>query len=471
MCLQGSGLSDKEEKMSAKRAMHIVLVAGAVILAAGAAPTQALPARHVPLAPETIGPDPGDAGAGPVPQRPDAASGDPLGSIFVIRDDPSVAEVQPAVVYNPDRQEYLVVFWNDRPGNDDIRAERVSRDGRQLGGVWVAAGAGADRRYPDVVYNGHAQEYLVVWAAEDTGGNSYIRGQRLRGTDAQLLGGAIPIETVTSGVGGVTHPAVAYASTVDQYLVVWEREISQSWAHIMGLTVSADGTPSATSFFVSHDPAGTPRRQPDVAYNRHANGFLVVWQQWDGVDWQIWSCLVDGDGPPPYFTPQPITTAAADRPPSVAAIPTAPGQYKFLVVWYYTDGITLEVSGRLVAENGTPHPFSLSIYFTSDLPGPPWLIGLAVAGDESGKRYMVAWLYPWGRRIQVQIHSYDGTEIENEQFSMPGVSLDTQPAVASGPTGDFLIAFQYQSVGNDWGIYGQLWGNRVCLPLVVRAGP
>ena len=155
-----------------------------------------------------------------IPLKSDASA--PIDGVIVIAAE-SEQEVDPSVAYNSQRQEYLVVLWKDRPGCDDIRAERVARNGRRLGGLWVAAGCPADRSHPDVAYNTQANEYLVVWLEED-GGLSKVKAQRLW-ADGQLKGGQI---TVFSGVLGSqtsAHPAVAYASTSNKYLVVWQLDV------------------------------------------------------------------------------------------------------------------------------------------------------------------------------------------------------------------------------------------------------
>jgi hypothetical protein len=444
--------------MSIKRATRIVLVASTVMLAVGAVPGSAARIQPSDLSPASVG-----------------AGGSPLGSSFAIRDDPSVAEVQPAVAYNPDRQEYLVVFYNDRPGYDDIRAERVSKDGKLLGGVWVAAGVGPERYDPDVAYNSQAQEYLVVWAAEDTGGNTYIQGQRLRGTDAHLQGSAIPIHTAPPAVGWVSTPAVAYASAVDDYLVVWRYSESMPFRdHVVGRIVSSSGTPSpAGFFFISQDPGGLPRDRPDLAYNRHGNGFLVVWQQRDSTaSWDIYGQLVNGDGYiPPSFLPIKVADEAVHcAAPAVAAIPTAPGPYKYLVVYKFefSPG-DWAIYGRLTEETGMlcPHPLG-SVELAVDQSSP------AVAGTESGHRYLVTWRSSpggGGSRIHGWTIPHEGTPLGWMIAEFPGVAAE-YPAVAAGSTGDFLVAWQDQPMGaTNTNIYGQLWGNRVYLPLVLRAFP
>lgn len=79
-----------------------------------------------------------------------AAAAGPVGSRFVVADQ-SVDTVNSKVAYNSQDQEYLVVWRNDRPANDDIYAQRVSKNGT-LVGPWfsVAAGAGVERYYPHV---------------------------------------------------------------------------------------------------------------------------------------------------------------------------------------------------------------------------------------------------------------------------------------------------------------------------------
>ena len=79
---------------------------------------------------------------------PMAHAGRPIGLPFVVGDE-VVPTVEPAVAYNTIWDEYLVVWQNDRPGNDDIYAQRVDKDGALLGGRRVITwGTGTERRYP-----------------------------------------------------------------------------------------------------------------------------------------------------------------------------------------------------------------------------------------------------------------------------------------------------------------------------------
>jgi hypothetical protein len=402
-------------------------------------------------------------------------AGRPFGTQITIRNEEPI-EVQPAVAYNSQQQEYLVVFWNDRPGNDDIRAERVSKSGQLLGGTWISAGEGYDRRCPDVTYNVQTNQYLVVWQHYYQAVGGYAIHGRLISAAGQIVG---TMDIIIRGLSVTTpdRPAVAYASTSNKYLVVWEEEYRANptdvWVNILGQAVNSDGTLSGNRFAISSDPGGQPRRQPDVAYNRHANGFLVVWQQYDGTsDWDIYGQLVNGDGSIlPGFPPiQVAWYIQSSITPAVAAIPTAPGAYKYLVVWEADVGAgNWDIYGKLVEENGTPHPSAFPIANDPAAESSP-----AVAGTEYGHQYLVTWRLPRGTDdapIQGRTVAYDGVLLDDPSELPSHDAYD--PAVAAGLDGEFLLAWHDQPPkALNGGIYGQLWGDRVpaFLPLILRHG-
>jgi len=396
---------------------------------------------------------------------PAPASADrPIGGSFPIRVEPEM-EVNPAIAYNSQAQEYLVVFWNDRPGNDDIRAERVSKSGQLLGGRWIAAGAGAERRHPYVAYNSKRNQYLVVWV-EESGPNSLVQSLRLSANLTPQPEGVQTLQTDHMAIGESSNPAVAYSSSSDRYLVVWEYYFHPVWpgvTSIRGRGIGFNGLTDPPAFDISVDPGGQQRTRPDLAYNRHANGFLVVWEQWDGTATaDIYGRLVNGDVTmPPSLQPRklhddPTKNCTA---PAVAAIPTAPGAYKYLVVWQseFSPG-DWDIGGRLVAEDGTPHAISAYIANT-----PGHELKPAVAGTEDGYRYLVIWAgftQSGARRTRGKIVSFEGA-FPHDAIEFPD-AYGNYPAVAAGPTGDFLVAWQ------DDGIYGHLWGERVYVPLTFR---
>ncbi|MCC7361271.1 MAG: hypothetical protein IT317_17430, partial [Anaerolineales bacterium] len=86
-----------------------------------------------------------------------------------------------------------------------------------------------DARAPAVAYNSQNDEYLVVWRGDDNSGGLVdeeyeIFGQRLNAATGAELGGDFRLSDM--GPDGSTSynafdPAVAYNSQNDEYLVVW----------------------------------------------------------------------------------------------------------------------------------------------------------------------------------------------------------------------------------------------------------
>jgi uncharacterized protein YlbG (UPF0298 family) len=370
-----------------------------------------------------------------------------IGNAYVVSDAPEV-EVFPSVAYNSTRQEYLVVWFNDRAGNDDIRAQRLTRDGLKIGSAfYISAGAGHDRRYPDVAYNSQHDQYMVVWENEDPSGYISIRARFVSGTgvvspaDIVLTGGSNLYTPVT--------PAVAYASTSDRYMVVW----AETW-HTMPITyviyaqkVIEDGTMEDAATEVAKNTTSY-LQEPDIAYNRHADRHLVVWQQYDSSAklWDIKGRQVHGGGGN-YSTEIGITylTVSCTN-PAIASIPTSSSNYKFLVT-YEADYVTdKNIFVNLIEEDGTVGSIQMPGFSNNDETFP------AVAGNELSQGY---------------------------QFSSSGIGLGTHyefsgpatdnPAVAAGHMADFLIAWQDQPVfGTNMNIYAQLFGNREFVPLFLN---
>lgn len=387
----------------------------------------------------------------------------PLGSSFVISNQ-FEEELNPAVAYNSQQQEYLVVWWNDRPGLDDIRAERVSRDGKLLGAVWVAAEV-TDRQYPAVTYNSSRNEYLVVWQQYNSAGSVWdIYGQRLSVPSGpgnpQKQGGPITIATGTSFTAICLHPAVAYSSTSDKYLVVFMYGWSAPYK-IQGRVLGSDGSLPSSVFDLSSSTSYS-QEYPQVAYNRQLNGYLAVWQQKVG-DYDIYARIVHPNGTP--MGPDSFMISSLpmweEKLPTVAAIPTATSQGEYLVVWQSDNGTDGCIRSQLVTGDGnltgiTPHNvlwYNTGAYAIS-----------AVAGNENSRQFLIVLKNNATAIFSAIVISSNLGEWSHWYGLDSGPGAD-HPAIASGPSGDFLMAFDRAPFGSR-DIYGQFWGTRFYLPLV-----
>jgi hypothetical protein len=447
--------------MKSRKSTFPVLVITLILLAVVIGQTHAGPlARQV---------EPSDQGVVAAP------NGGALGSPMLIGDfsDQGVDAKDPAVAYNSQRQEYLVVWWNDRPGCDDIFGRLVSANGVPLGSRFpIANQCPGERWYPDVTYNTQRNEYLVVWgySATPTTPPFCIRAQRLEAT-GNTIGSVIDITDCSSTTNFGFSPAVAYASTEDKYLVVWSgRASSATSLNVMGQVVAHDSSLIGGNFTIAQGDASYSHEEPDLAYNHKRNEYMVAWQRRAiGTTYvDIFCRRVQGNGTPMFPT---STEVLADSTPqfypAVAAMPSFTSNGQYLVVWEdaYTP-IDRDIQGRLMSGDGTYY----SNVFNINSQSPHDTLNPSLAGNESTQQYFVSWTGytvfggAWhGAAGRIVLPS---GALEDSFFV--GAYVD-HTAVSSGPHGDFLITYEdKETIASQQGVWGMLWGNRVYLPQVRR---
>lgn len=392
-----------------------------------------------------------------------------IGDAFPIIADATLQEVTPSIAYNSVRQEYLVVWSNDRPGNDDIRGQRLTKNGTLLGGpFWISAGSGNERWFPDVAYNSQHDQYLVVWQYYDPTAGSGIKGRFVNGNGV-MSASEFTIRDAGATAWAEYEPAVAYASTSDKYLVVYE----QVWAgnfFICGRVVYTDGTMDSEFTIVEDEtvPYYDEFYEPDLAYNHNANRYLVVWQhEFSSTDWDIHGQQVTGDGA--LWGGQIgniANTGINETSPSVAANPNSPTEDKFLVAYEYEASSTdHQILASLLQENGTPDAVGIGIatYGSRDETAP------AISSDIVNGKYFVVWRYEHDGSfapIRGQALTYWGALTGTLAQALPTNSDGDYPAVAAGPVGDFMVTWQDPRGAATFDIYGRLVGNRSYIPLI-----
>jgi hypothetical protein len=401
-----------------------------------------------------------------------ALAGGPIGSAFVIGDRPApVDAVHPSLAHNSIFGDYLVVWQNDRPGFDDIYGQRVSGDSRLVGG-WraIAAGAGAERRTPDVAHNLNFNEYLVVWEHTDSAtGALSIRGQRVDSN-----GSRVGKEFTISGPGPKTvrRPRVAHAFQAGLYLVVWEQNVQGSPASdIAGQMVVGDGTLWGAPFVIAQGTWQHTMGQPDLAYNRARNEFLVTWNEEENNPSRhtnIRARRITGNGTPLQPPALQVTNYVQDSTnPAVAAIPEPPGKGGYLVAWeLHASPGNRHVYARLIdGEGGMTIPVLDVAWSPRDEFAP------AVAGNEQSQRFLVTWIT--AEQSLFLGHAREATMAGDMAPPAPlalGVFAD-HPAASSGPLASFLVAFDGQTLASNLDVHGVLWGERVYVPLVLHGPP
>lgn len=358
-----------------------------------------------------------------------------------------------AVANNTQDREYLVAWQNQWPGNVDIYGQRVREDGT-LNGDWFAISVGpGDRHLPEIAYNDDRNEYLVVWQHDD-GGLLDVRAWRVS-ADGQLLG-----TELTLGTGpALRHrygPSVAYSTVAEKYLVVWSGLTqSSTTVDIEAQVVTGAGALDGVNFLIAEGTLSESHEQPDVAYNRSRNEFLVVWRH-NQSDFNISARRVQGDGTPMF--PAVITIndwANNEYEPRVAAIPTTSGFGKYMVVWQMSISTTnLDIYSRVVEGDGTPGTM-ITVASTGE---EEWFPD--VVGNESTGTFMVAWASPAGAASGLKQRELS---LNNSLLgSATWISGDNAqyPALGADGGGGFLVAYDTLPVpANGRDIHG--WMNNL----------
>ena len=125
----------------------------------------------------------------------------------------------------------------------------------------------------DLAYNPDDDEYLVVWSGYDTGGASAdLEGQRVQ-ADGTLVGDLI---VVAQASGDQTLPAVTYNPDQDEYLVVWTDYRNDVDGDVYGQRVAANGSLAGDNFALGATEA--LQDTPGVTYNPDDDLYLAVWR-------------------------------------------------------------------------------------------------------------------------------------------------------------------------------------------------
>lgn len=232
-----------------------------------------------------------------------SAAGERLGDDFRVSGALATSnELDAAVAWNSQANEYLVVWADQRNGPArrlDIYGQRVAGDGRQIGGNFRISGADAlgNDTEPMLAYNAGTNQYLVVWEDGRRGfGSTEIYGRRVR-ADGKRPSPDFRVSGFRWSTGGLL-PVVAWNAKFNEYLVVWadRRNESTSGYDIYARAVSKRGVPQGEDFRVGGPGALGHEGAPGIAYNTTLNQYLVVWQDLrdPSRNYDIWGRRVSG---------------------------------------------------------------------------------------------------------------------------------------------------------------------------------
>ncbi|MDB4306015.1 hypothetical protein N9980_00450 [bacterium] len=335
------------------------------------------------------------------------------------------------VVYNPQHDEYLILFHNIRAASIDIYARRVAGDGTVLSWFAVVSGAGEKHVDARASYCPTQDEYLVAWTRQqDTGTKDDVLARTVFWNGSSMG----PIFAVVADVDHQRAPDVAYNQFDDEYLVVYHNQ----WGG--GLEdVAAQRIRASDRAFLSwaNIATGSPdRHYPRVAYLSEENTYLIAYTlEQKGVYAKLALANLAGVSVAPEIVIRFDPGILISWPIGVAA---GPGGY--LVAWKEVDPARTSVSARARHVNpaGVP-PGPANGFLVSDSIG-SWSAGdrVSVSSGLYGN-FMVVWSAD---------HSSISTDVEGAVVGPESNTTSAGPLPVSNETlNQFLPALDCAMAG------------------------
>lgn len=212
-----------------------------------------------------------------------SGSGELMGDVVVIHTSADTL-MMPRVLYNPDTNQYLVIYghWDPQP---NVRGVMVDENGDVVVGPFKVTDVDAGQYHYTMAYNTTRREFLITYNDSRNGAGDIF------GVILDDQGVIVKEEFVINNtVGHQVNPVVCYNSQDDTYLVNWEdfRQFGDEldfmgtlevMTNIRGALLDGEGNPLTNDIAMCVDDDGEngDQRFNEIAYNSKKNEFLVIW--------------------------------------------------------------------------------------------------------------------------------------------------------------------------------------------------
>lgn len=357
------------------------------------------------------------------------------------------------VVFNPLHDEFLVL-WSTAQGTytTDINARRISADGSLLSFFNVHSVAGVWLLEPSAAFSPVHDEYLVTWI--HYGAEMDVAGRRI-GADGAVMH---PVFSIAGGSGFQSAPRVSYASSVDEYLVVYQNLWLSGDSDIDAQRVRASD--NLLLSWANIATGSDSRFGPTVAYNEASDRYLVAYlhEPTLGADNEIAGKIALTDLNGVSVAPEQIYVPASGSTQAVAAAAGIDGYTLVFSRDFSVRAMSLATDGSPI---GPTHGNQISAHTISTDP-----VFLDIAALWANQ-YVAAWdtapTFTSSDIMAARIFVEPGGPVGDEVAVEDRAFEQYWPAVACAPSGRCLVVYSDPwNAGVD--LDTDIWGRFVDLP-------
>lgn len=349
---------------------------------------------------------------------------------------PASDQSVPEVAYNPDQDQFLLVWQDYRGGNWDIYAQRVNGDGALLGANFVIANAAHEQSGPRVAYGNGV--YLVAWKHHTSSSSAAFDtyGAIISGTGSILINN-LPIAADNSIYDRELPSDIVYNTASGEFLVLY-RTMSGGWTNVWSRRVASDGTMQPRTQITSQP--SNHEENAVAAYHPAANDYLAVWASHTGSVRKLYAQRLTSSGSPsgPVID---ISSGSGDE--RQADIIYLAATERYVVTWRddrNSAGSSYDVYAQRLAPDGSLDGSNFVVTAETVMESAPRLKPDAMSGGA-----LVVWQQNNGGLAGYDLHGRylgsDGLPAGNSFALETENGHQSRPVLAQNSGGDFLIAW------------------------------
>ncbi len=201
---------------------------------------------------------------------------------------------------------------------------------------------------PDLAYGATHDQFLLAFSYSEPSGGNFLYSVQAQVVDAYSNPVGTPLVLSSNDISPREHPAIAYNSALDEFLVIWDDEYDIDDHDIYGRIISGTGSLIGSEYSI--DYSSSDDSLPDLVYNPVSGEYLAVRERYYVDQSEIFANRLDANGAPTgsgfYVADDSIDESAA-----AVGCNTATGNY--LVIWnQQTASGNYDIYGQLVTAAG-----------------------------------------------------------------------------------------------------------------------